>query len=70
MDIIIITESSHLKSDSYKENDVVSRTTNNRTDRTYTYLSPEFDPGIDSSKRTLMIALSITTDINIKENLL
>ena len=70
MDIIIIIKSSNIKSDSYKRKEVVSRTNNNLTDETYTYLSPEFHPVDDSVKRTLMFAFNISTDINVNVYLL
>ena len=40
---IKITNSSHIKSTTHLENEVISRVNNNLTDKAYTYLNPEFD---------------------------
>ena len=42
-DINIITISSHIKSAAHKENEVISRINNNLTDKTYTYINPDFE---------------------------
>ena len=39
---MINTKSSHIKSDSYKDNEVVSRINNYLIDKTNTYLNSEF----------------------------
>ena len=42
-DININTKSSHIKSATHIENEVISRINNNLTDRTYTYINPDFE---------------------------
>ena len=42
-DINIITKSSHIKSTAHIENEVISRNNNNLTDKTYTYINPDFE---------------------------
>ena len=49
----INTESSHNKSDSQKENEAISRIDNNLTDKTFTYLNPEFDQVEGLVKRSM-----------------
>ena len=42
-DININTKSSHIKSAAHIENEVISRINNNLTDKTYTYINPDFE---------------------------
>ena len=42
-DINIITKSSYIKSASHIENEVISRINDNLTDKTYTYINPDFE---------------------------
>ena len=42
-DININTKSSHIKSATHIENEVISRINNNLTDKTYTYINPDFE---------------------------
>ena len=42
-DINNITKSSHIKSAAHIENEVFSRINNNLTDKTYTYINPDFE---------------------------
>ena len=41
-DININTKSSHIKSAAHIENEVISKINNNLTDKTYTYINPDF----------------------------
>ena len=41
-DIKINTKSSHTKSAAHIENEVISRVNKNLTDKTYTYINPDF----------------------------
>ena len=48
------TKSSHIKSATHIENDVISRINNNLTDKTYTYINPDYervDNLVKSTKR-------------------
>ena len=42
-DININTKSSHIKSATHIEKEVISRINNNLTDKTYTYINPDFE---------------------------
>ena len=42
-DININTKSSHIKSAAHIESEVISRINNNLTDKTYTYINPDFE---------------------------
>ena len=42
-DININTKSSHIKSAAHIENEVASRIFNNHTDKTYTFINPDFE---------------------------
>ena len=42
-DININTKSSHIKSTTHIENEIISRMNNNLTDKTYTYINPDFE---------------------------
>ena len=42
-DININTKSSHIKSATHIENEVISRILKNLTDKTYTYINPQFE---------------------------
>ena len=42
-DININTKSSLIKSAAHKENEVICRINNNLTDKTYTYINPDFE---------------------------
>ena len=52
-DIIINTISSHIKSAAHIENEVVSRTNKNLTDKTYTYINPDFEQVDNLIKRAI-----------------
>ena len=52
-DINIYTKSSHIKSATHIENEVISRINNNLTDRTYTYINPDFEKVDDLVKRAI-----------------
>ena len=52
-DININTKSSHIKSATHIENEVISRINNNLTDRTYTYINPDFAKVDDLVKRAI-----------------
>ena len=47
------TKSSHIKSQAHIENEVISRINNNLTDKTYTYINPNFEQVDDLIKRTI-----------------
>ena len=70
-DINIITKSSHIKSATHIENEVISRINNNLTDRTYRYINPDFEKVDDLvSEELLMIVQNTSIDLNINVNLL
>ena len=52
-DININTKSSHIKSAAHIENDVISRINNNLTDKSYTYINPDFEQVHDLTKRAI-----------------
>ena len=52
-DININTKSSHIKSTAHIESEIISRINNNLTDRTYTYLNPDFAKVYDLVKRAI-----------------
>ena len=51
-DLSIITKSSHIKSAAHIENEFSSRINNNLTDKTYTYINPNFEKVDNLIKRT------------------
>ena len=52
-DININTKSSHIKSAAHIENEVISRINNNLTDKTYTYINPDFEKVDNLVKRAI-----------------
>ena len=52
-DININTKSSHIKSAANIENEVISRINNNLTDKTYTYINPDFEKVDNLVKRAI-----------------
>ena len=52
-DININTKSSHIKSAPHRENEVISRINNNFTDKTYTYINPDFEKVDDLVRRAI-----------------
>ena len=52
-DININTKPSHIKSAAHIENEVVSRINNNLTDKTYTYINPDFEKVDNLIKRAI-----------------
>ena len=52
-DINIKTKSSHIKSAAYIENEVGSRMNNNLTDKTYTYINPDYEHLYNLIKRAI-----------------
>ena len=52
-DININTKSSHIKSAAHIENGVISRINNNLTDKTYTYINPDFEQVDNLVKRAI-----------------
>ena len=52
-DIKINTKSSHIKSAAHIENEVISRINNNFTDKTNTYINPDFEQVDDLIKRAI-----------------
>ena len=52
-DINIKTKSSNIKSATHIENEVISRIINNLTDRTYTYINPDFEKVDDLVKKAI-----------------
>ena len=52
-DININTKSSHIKSAAHKENEVISRINSNFTDKTYTYINPDFEKVDNLIKRVI-----------------
>ena len=51
--ININTKTSHIKSAAYIENEVISRINNNLTDKTYTYINPDFEKVDNLVKRSI-----------------
>ena len=49
----INTKSSQIKSAAHLENEVISRVKNNLTDKTYTYINPDFEQVDNLVKRTI-----------------
>ena len=49
----IKTQSSHINSAAHIENEVISRTNNNLTDKTYTYFNPDFEKVDNLYKRAI-----------------
>ena len=47
------TKSSHIKSAAHIENEVISRINNNLTDKTYTYINPDYEQVDNLIKRTI-----------------
>ena len=52
-DININTKSSHIKSATHIENEILSRIKNNLTDKTYTYSNPDFEQVDNLVKRAI-----------------
>ena len=52
-DIIFNTKSSHIKSATHIENEVISGINNNLTDKTYTFINPDFEKVDNLIKRTI-----------------
>ena len=52
-DININTKSSHIKPAAHIEKEVVSRKNNNLTDKTYTYINPDFEKVDNLIKRAI-----------------
>ena len=52
-DINSNTKSSHIKFAAHIENEVISRINNNLTDKTYTYINPDFEKLDNSIKRAI-----------------
>ena len=69
-DININTKSSHIKSAAHIENEVISTKNKNLTDKTYTYINPDFEQVDNFLKELLMNVHNTLIDININVNLL
>ena len=52
-DIYIYTKSSHVKSAAYIQNEAICRININLTDKTYTYINPDFEQVDNSIKRAI-----------------
>ena len=52
-EIKFITKSFHIKSAAHKESKVISRMKNNRTDKTYTNINPDFEKVDNLIKRAI-----------------
>ena len=69
-DINFNTTSSHIKPATHIENEVSSRMNKNLTDKTYTYINPDFEKKDNLVKRAIDDCTQISIDLNISVTLL